>query len=156
MSSEDKEWLKNRLREKIEELSKEIDVLKMCLEILGEKTETPPQKVEIITKKVEGRKLLTTISEGDKNLANIYAEENKVIIVPNKNIRIDTNSREFKEFFIKKVLLGLKREKPAITYEIKDERGVLNEIVIKNIMEEKDIKRIEGAVKWTFSRFIKG
>jgi hypothetical protein len=167
LSEEDKERekLKSLLKERIDQLSKEVEVLKMCLEILSEKPAEAQQKVSetkvevkvekpIQKAKTPERKLLASISEGGENIANIYVEEDKIIVVPGKNVRVDVNSRDFKDFFIKKVLFGLKREKPSISYEVKDVNGTLKEVIIKNITEERDVKRIEGAVKWTFSRFI--
>lgn len=165
MSEEDKERLKSLLKERIDQLSREVEVLKMCLEILGEKTTTTQQKmsetalemkVEKPVQKVKPteRKLLMSISEGGENIANIYVEEDKIVVVPGKNVKVDVNSRDFKDFFVKKVLFGLKKEKPSISYEVKDVNGTLKEVIIKNVTEERDIKRIEGAVKWTFSRFL--
>ncbi|MCR6623761.1 MAG: hypothetical protein NDF58_04290 [archaeon YNP-LCB-024-027] len=167
MSEEDKERekLKSLLKERIDQLSKEVEVLKMCLEILGEKStvaqqKTSETKVEVKVEKpvqkakTPERKLLTSISEGGESIANIYVEEDKIIVVPGKNVKVDVNSRDFKDFFVKKVLFGLKKEKPSISYEVKDVNGTLKEVIIKNITEERDVKRIEGAVKWTFSRFI--
>ncbi|MCR6668520.1 MAG: hypothetical protein NDF51_00775 [archaeon YNP-WB-040] len=167
MSEEDKERekLKSLLKERIDQLSKELEVLKTCLEILGEKPtaaqqKTSETKVEVKVEKpvqkakTPERKLLTSISEGGENIANIYVEEDKIIVVPGKNVKVDVNSRDFKDFFVKKVLFGLKKEKPSISYEVKDVNGTLKEVIIKNVTEERDVKRIEGAVKWTFSRFI--
>ncbi|MCR6691491.1 MAG: hypothetical protein MRT15_03800 [archaeon YNP-LCB-003-016] len=167
MSEEDKERekLKSLLKEKIDQLSKEVEILKMCLEILSEKPTAAQQKlsetkVEVKVEKpvqkakTPERKLLTSISEGGENIANIYVEEDKIIVVPGKNVKVDVNSRDFKDFFVKKVLFGLKKEKPSISYEVKDVNGTLKEVIIKNVTEERDVKRIEGAVKWTFSRFI--
>jgi hypothetical protein len=167
LSEEDKERekLKSLLKERIDQLSKEVEVLKMCLEILGEKStvaqqKTSETKVEVKVEKpvqkakTPERKLLTSISEGGESIANIYVEEDKIIVVPGKNVKVDVNSRDFKDFFVKKVLFGLKKEKPSISYEVKDVNGTLKEVIIKNITEERDVKRIEGAVKWTFSRFI--
>lgn len=166
MSVEDKEKLKSLIKERIDQLSREIEVLKLCLEIMGEKTVTTqkeivktemekekvaqPQKAETVE-----RKLLSSINEGGENIANIYVEKEKLIIVPGKNVKVDVNSKDFKNFFIKKVLLGLKKEKAAITYEVKDSNGILQEVIVRNVAEERDIRRIEGAVKWTFSRFLK-
>jgi hypothetical protein len=167
LSEEDKERekLKSLLKERIDQLSKELEVLKTCLEILGEKPTAAQQKpsetkVEVKVEKpvqkakTPERKLLTSISEGGENIANIYVEEDKIIVVPGKNVKVDVNSRDFKDFFVKKVLFGLKKEKPSISYEVKDVNGTLKEVIIKNVTEERDVKRIEGAVKWTFSRFI--
>lgn len=167
MSEEDKERekLKSLLKERIDQLSKEVEILKMCLEILSEKPtaaqqKTSETKVEVKVEKpvqkakTPERKLLTSISEGGENIANIYVEEDKIIVVPGKNVKVDVNSRDFKDFFVKKVLFGLKKEKPSISYEVKDVNGTLKEVIIKNVTEERDVKRIEGAVKWTFSRFI--
>lgn len=166
MSVEDREKLKNLIKERIDQLSREIEVLKLCLEIMGEKTVTTqkeivktemekekmvqPQKTETVE-----RKLLSSINEGGENIANIYVEKEKLIIIPGKNVKVDVNSKDFKNFFIKKVLLGLKKEKAAITYEVKDSNGILQEVIVRNVAEERDIRRIEGAVKWTFSRFLK-
>jgi len=166
LSVEDREKLKSLIKERIDQLSREIEVLKLCLEIMGEKTVTTqkeivktemekekmvqPQKAETVE-----RKLLLSINEGGENIANIYVEKEKLIIVPGKNVKVDVNSKDFKNFFIKKVLLGLKKEKAAITYEVKDSNGILQEVIVRNVAEERDIRRIEGAVKWTFSRFLK-
>jgi len=166
LSVEDREKLKNLIKERIDQLSREIEVLKLCLEIMGEKTVTTqkeivktemekekmvqPQKTETVE-----RKLLSSINEGGENIANIYVEKEKLIIIPGKNVKVDVNSKDFKNFFIKKVLLGLKKEKAAITYEVKDSNGILQEVIVRNVAEERDIRRIEGAVKWTFSRFLK-
>lgn len=159
MSSENVERIKILLKEKINQLTKEIEILKMCLELISEKS-ISEEKIEekpTVHKKIEiaERKLLSSISEDKENIANIYAEGDKIIIVPGKNVEVNVNAKDFKDFFMKKVLLGLKKEKPSITYEIKDVNSILKEIVIKNIIEERDLKRIEGAVKWTFSRFLK-
>jgi len=167
LSEEDREKLKALIKEKIDQLNKEIEVLKMCLEIISEKSVATQKKAMETTieakipspqpQKIETteRKLLSSINEGKENIANIYVEKEKIIIVPGRNVEVDINSRDFKDFFIKKVLLGLKKEKAAVTYEVKDSNGILKEVIIRNVSEEKDIRRIEGAVKWTFSRFLK-
>ncbi|MCS7385032.1 MAG: hypothetical protein NDF53_04805 [archaeon GB-1867-097] len=145
----EREKLKEMIKEKINQLNREIEIYKLCLEILGGEVE------EREAAKVIGeRKIISEIYSNDgKPLAKIYGEADRIIIVPERNVNVNVNSREFKQFFIRKVLYGIKRENPLVRYEIKDRGGILTEIILRNITSQKEIKRLQGAVKWTFKQF---
>jgi len=151
------EDLKRTIKEKINQLTKELEILKLCLAILNKEPieKREKEKKPTIKKKTTKRSLIAQISDNEgNNLAKIYGEEDRVIITPENKVKVDINSREFRQFFIRKVLLGIKKERPLITYEVKDRDGILTEIVLKNITSEREIKRLQGAIKWTFKQFI--
>jgi len=144
------EDLRKRILERIEELNDELKAWQTCLQLVDEllKREKAPLKVE---------KIIAEIRDNTGNLlAKIYGSRDEMRIIPEKEVQVDVNSKEFKQFFIKKVLENIRKENPKVQYEIKERRGILLEVSLRNISSERELRRIQGAVKWTFKKFLTG
>jgi len=143
------ERIRKLIEEKINELNRELEAWKLCLKLLE-------KSVKVEEKPEEKAKLLVEIKDDLGNpLAKIYSDNQNLIILPEENVSINTASREFKQFFVRKVLDGIKKENPLADYEIDEENGVLRKVIVKNVSGTREIRRIQGAVKWTFKKFIK-
>jgi len=143
------ERIKKLIEEKIDELNKELEVWKLCLKLIEGTVRLRERPVE------EARLLVEVKDELGNSLAKIYKDNNNLVIVPDRNVTINTSSREFSQFFIRKVLDGIKRENPSADYEVLEKNRILQKIIVKNISEAREVKRIQGAVRWTFKKFMK-
>lgn len=143
------EGLRKKIIERIEELNEELKAWKGCLQMIDGLL----RGKEKVTLKVE--KLIAEIKDNSGILlAKIYGNKSEMRIIPEKRIRVDVNSKEFKQFFIKKVLENIRKENPRVQYNVKEKRGILLEVSLKNISSERELRRIQGAVKWTFKKFL--
>ncbi|HID15854.1 MAG TPA: hypothetical protein EYP16_03505 [Candidatus Atribacteria bacterium] len=143
------EDLRKRIIERIEALNEELKAWQTCLKLIDKllkRVEEKPPKIEKIIAEIR--------DDSGVILAKIYGDKNEVKIIPERRVQVDVNSKEFKQFFIRKVLENIRRENPKVQYKIKENRGILLEVSLKNISRERELRRIQGAVKWTFKKFL--
>lgn len=145
------EELRRRITERIRELNKELEAWQTCLQLINEMLRRE-EKASLGMKRV-----IAEIRDNSGTLlAKMYEDRNEIKIIPEKEVRVNVNSKEFKQFFIGKVLENIRKENPRVEYNVKEHEGILMEISLKNISSERELRRIQGAVKWTFKKFLTG
>ncbi len=158
--------LKRFIENRINEIEKEIALWKALLEIIErriqgevvksfEKHERVPEREYYEALRGKSEKLVSEIfDERGILLAKIYERNGEIVVRPSSKVKVRIESKEFKQFFIRKVLGGIKRENPNFKYKIFDRSGILIEIILKNIANDREKRRIQGAIKWTFKKFL--
>lgn len=152
--------IKKYLEQKIIELNREIDMIKMILSIINEQLVAKSFKQIEIPKEAE--ELREIRSRKGELLGTIQITPNIIRITPSPEIELSQENRPFKSFFIKKVLDGMvKKDKKLIdsgqlqpgmeiSYDILQEEGkYIKEIIIKNYGSENRLKEIINAIRWT-------
>lgn len=156
--------IKKYLEQKIIELNKEIDMIKMILSIVNEQLVAKSFKqIEIPKAQApkEAEELREIRSRKGDLLGTIQIASNIIRITPSPEIELSQETRPFKSFFIKKVLDGMvKKDKKSIdsgqlqpgmeiSYDILQDGKYIKEIIIKNYGSENRLKEIINAIRWT-------
>ncbi|MEM2083608.1 MAG: hypothetical protein QXP60_07995 [Nitrososphaerota archaeon] len=155
--------IKKYLEEKLIELNKEIDMIKIILGIVNEQLVAKSFKqIEIPKTQLpkEAEELREIRSRKGELLGTIQITSNMIRITPSPEIELSQENRPFKSFFIKKVLDGMiQKDKKLIdsgqlqpgmeiSYDILQEGEYIREIIIKNYSSETRLKEIINAIRW--------
>ncbi len=98
-------------------------------------------------------------------LAELLINRNKIVVLMAPGVNLHRTTRPFESFFIRDVLEAM-REKDyerysrgeiqpnqILDYRIQsDENGVLQKIEILNVSDERRVREIKSAIKWTLRR----
>ncbi len=98
-------------------------------------------------------------------LAELLIDKNKIVVLMAPGVNLHKTTRPFESFFIRDVLEAM-REKDyerysrgeiqpdqILDYRIQsDENGVLQKIEVLNVSDEKRVREIKSAIKWTLRR----
>ena len=157
---------KAKLEDRIKKAEEELENLKAIREaldtILIEKgfkraklvAPPPPEKKEnvIPVKTVEG-----------KHLADIYFKDGNLRVVPSEDVSFYLTTPPFRSFLIERVLekMRLKDQEASmrgdippekiLNYDIRSENGVLKEIVIENVTQER-FHELKSTIRWTLEK----
>jgi len=114
---------------------------------------SPESKVNVIPiKTIEG-----------KHLADIYLEDGSLRVVPSQAVTFHLDTPPFKSFLIERVLekmrlkdheASLRGEIPPenmLDYNVKSEDGILKEILIVNVTEER-LHELKSTIRWTLEK----
>ena len=155
--------IKKYLEQKIIELNKEIDMIKIILSIVNEQLVTKSFKqIEIPKAQIpkEAEELREIRSRKGELLGTIQITSDMIRITPSPEIELSQETRPFKSFFIKKVLDGMiQKDKKLIdsgqlqpgmeiSYDILQEGEYIKEIIIKNYGSESRLKEIINSIRW--------
>jgi uncharacterized membrane protein len=81
-------------------------------------------------------------------------------------LELNVNVPPFRRFLVEKVLKDVKRKDrevaergevkrdEAMDYEVKTKGDVLTKIFVKNVVDERRIRELKNAVRWTFERML--
>jgi hypothetical protein len=169
--------MKTYLEKRVSELNQESIVLSSFLEvvdnILAEKSfrkiEIPNEKPIAAVKppqiEEENRARETAIlAVGGTNLGEILFEHDRLTVTPVKSMRFDVNSPPWRSFLIAKVLEpmrakdaelskgGKPQQSEALAYQVTEDDGALKTLVVHNPGDEKRLRELENAIRWTFKR----
>ena len=110
--------------------------------------------------------ILASSKMGNKLLGKMYVGEGYLRIVPAPDLELNVNIPPFRQFLIEKVLEEMRKkdreavergevkEGKALDYEVKTKGDVLTEIFVKNVVDERRIRELKNAVRWTFERML--
>lgn len=162
------------LEEKIQKLEYELESLKVMRNVLDslliEKgfkrakiSTTPPiQPVEELSPEKQVNVLPIKTVEG-KHLADIYLEDGSLRVIPSQGVVFQLDTPPFKSFLIERVLekmrlkdyeASLRGEIPPenmLDYDVKSEDGILKEILIMNVTEER-LHELKSTICWTLEK----
>ena len=152
--------LRRRIRERISELRDELNMLESTLKVIDSLIKTGSITTADRVQPRESSISLTTPS--GEELAKLTYNDEEVIIEFSKPI---SEQPPLRRFFIEKVLNGLRgedeelvnngelEESMALNYDIeRNNEGLITRIVIRNYRDQRRLKRIIEAIKWTISK----
>lgn len=165
------------IQRRIEELEGELELLKLVLSVvdavlsqesftsaaeLPRETAPPPHPAEA---ELGARVSETVVSSRDgRELARLVVYERGLVIEP--LIELPVDSPPFRSFFVAKILDGYKRkdeelarageiaEDETFDYEVREEGGLVKEIVVRNYRERRRLDEIRSALRWTLNRVL--
>jgi len=117
---------------------------------------------EKVKSQTEAKQVVDIKAEDGAVLAKAYISNGEIVIEPQKDF--DVNYPAFKKFFVEKFLaakVNKDRERAILneitpdqilTYRIYDKNGTLKQILIRNYREERRLKEIHHAVKWSLQK----
>ncbi|MDI9619757.1 MAG: hypothetical protein QFX33_02945 [Candidatus Nezhaarchaeota archaeon] len=128
---------------------------------------TQPQPSTQPPRGLETEMLITASSRmGNRLLGKMYIGEGYVRVVPAQDLEFNINVPPFRQFLVEKVLEEMRRrdregvergemkEEDAIDYDIRAKGDTLTEIFIKNVSDDRRIRELKNAVRWTFERML--
>lgn len=156
--------LRRRVMKRIDELRSELSMLESMLKVLDSLI-----KAQSITTadKVQPRvNSVSLTAPNGEELAKLTYDDNGVVIEFSKPI---SEQPPLSKFFVERVLNGFRDEDErlvndgeldesmAFNYSIeKNSEGLVTRIVIKNYRDQRRLRRIIDAMKWTVSRLSEG
>lgn len=152
--------IKKFLEERIQELKKEKEMLELILSLLESGVISPKRTVKIEPR--PGEKIVPLRGSDGTLLAEMYIGKSEIRIIPFVELSVDIPP--FRQFFIARVLEGIKRKdidkiergeidaSKAFDYEIIVDRGIIKEIRLKNIFDERRRMDIKSSAKWTLEK----
>jgi len=152
--------LRRRIRERISELRDELNMLESTLKVIDSLIKAGSITTADRVQPREGSISLTT--PNGEELAKLTYNDEEVMIEFSKPI---SEQPPLRRFFIEKVLNGLRgedeelvnngelEESMALNYDIeRNSEGLITRIVIRNYRDQRRLKRIIEAIKWTISK----
>jgi hypothetical protein len=138
-----------------------------ALEVAKEVAPQAPPPPAPQTRGLETETLILASSRmGNKLLGKMYIGEGYLRIIPAQDLELNVNVPPFRQFLVEKVLEEMRRkdreaaergevrESEVLDYEVKTKGDVLTEIFVKNVVDEKRIRELKNAVRWTFERML--
>jgi len=164
--------IKTKLERRLEELEEEISLIRELLEvidsILGSISFKPASelvKPEVVEKKRAPIKEVKVVSRRNKEtIGKVIIYEDLLELVP--TVKVRTSTPPFESFFIKRLLDKMKEEdlkkvregvlnpEAVLEYEIIEEEGFLTKVLVRNCRDERRIRDIRGAFRWTLERML--
>jgi len=173
--------LKKYLEDRLSALTAEVENLKLLIKLVDEALARasfkPASALEVVQqvpptpapqpRGLETETLILASSRmGNKLLGKMYIGEGYLRIVPAQDLELNVNIPPFRQFLVEKVLEEMRRkdreaaereeikESEVLDYEVKTRGDILTEIFVKNIADERRIRELKNAVRWTFERML--
>ncbi|MBS7615461.1 hypothetical protein KEJ18_07030 [Candidatus Bathyarchaeota archaeon] len=171
--------LRELLEQRVKTMELELQGLRVLLDYINEllieksfkKAEEiakPPQVTELkppVTPTKEEARIIPLKTDSGVLMANFYAEGSQIRIVPEPNMKFNVNTPPFNAFLIEKILGKMQeRDKElvsqgrlvpekALSYEIKKDNDVLQEIIIRNLTTQRE-REVRSAARWTLEKML--
>jgi len=164
--AEIKSYLENRLKSIEEELELLRTLLRMVDEALARESFTSAsalmerERAEVVGERASME--FDVRSRTGEKIAHVEVYSNRLVVRP--EVTLHVNTPPFKAFLINKILEGFKKkderrvhegeltEDQVIRYEVKEEGGVLKELVIYNYGDRQRLFELRGVIRWTLNR----
>jgi hypothetical protein len=144
------------VREKLEDIKKELEEKVVKLEYELKKARILIGLIEKTLNEYNVESENVLVSKDGKILCKVYVSADAVRVVPLVHISADVSVfkyflvRIFKRLRERDVLSG---KKNAFTYEIiTDHANAVREIIMRNFSDEKILKELFNAIRWTLER----
>ena len=161
-----KTYIENRIKELEIELANSRHILEIIDEELAEKSFKRlemPKTIPAI--KVKEPKTITTLKASSGTpLVSMATDKSSISITPAEGMVFNINTPPFQAFLIKKILepmQTLDREavssgeiepEEAFSYNLALRDEDLKELIVKNYGDEKRLKELQTAIRWTFEK----
>lgn len=174
--------LKKYLEDKLAALSAEVDSIKALIKLVDEalaKLSFKPSSALEVAREVvqqvspptprglETETLITASQRmGGRLLGKMYMGEGYIRVVPAQDVELNINVPPFRQFLVERVLEEMRKrdreaaergelkESQCLDYEIKTKGDILSEIFVKNISDERRVRELKNAIRWTFERML--
>jgi hypothetical protein len=169
--------LRETLEEQVKSMESELQGLRALLDFINEllieksfkKAEEiakPPPISEVKPQAVPLKKHVRTIplkTDAGELLANFYAEDDQIRIVPEPNMKFNVNTPPFTAFLIEKIIgKMMERDRELVTqgtlvpdkalsFEIKKDKDILQELIIRNLAPQRE-RELRSATRWTLEK----
>ena len=170
--------LKSFLEKKIKQNEEELASLQSYLEVVDtmlaersfRKVEIPTSQIERIrTASVPSVSVATSsaipvMTNDGVRIASMHVEQGRLSVIPEPNLRLDSNSPPLRSFLVGKVLDSMQaKDKEAavsgaiqpeaiLSYSVEQDGGMLKSITIENYGDERRLLELKNAIRWTFRR----
>jgi len=145
-----------KLQEKINELQSYVDALDIVLKKNSFTTAADLVGMSEPDLKTSTIRTIDIKTPAFGSLAKVQVYPDKLIILPEKGVRLNTNLGPFTKFLVKKIFENKKvstDHKKQFNYTIdKDADGILEKIIISNYGSNEDLNKLIGAIRWTFEK----
>lgn len=160
--------LKKYLEERISSLQKEIDALKALAKIVDEalSKDSFKQAAELLEQRRAEEGSMPIVGRGGVVLGRVLIGPDFVRIEPSPDLPFDVNTPPFRAFFIDKVLEGMRAKdreyaergllspEQVMDYQVQTDGDRLKCIMIRNVVDERRVREIRNAIRWTFERML--
>ena len=168
--------VKSYLERRIEELSGEIESLRLLVSIVDEqlaaksfktletvKKEEKPKVVEVAKKEEKPKELGAVRNLRGKSgnlLGMLTVTQDEIRLTVNPELRITSDMKPFSSFLIKKVLdamvkvdkedveAGKLEPGKELRYDIVYEGGEVREIIVRNYRDERRLREVISSIRW--------
>lgn len=105
-------------------------------------------------------------AKDDFVLGSVEVLTGSVVIVPSKEITLNSGTPPFRSFFLNRILDGMKakdaervaqgalKESDALSYRVEEDAGAIRRIVIENYREKERLQEIFNTSSWVFTRML--
>ncbi len=161
--------LKEQLAEKIEKHLEEIEKLEKNISVLNTiLKQTSFTKASDLTPNAEKKEATVPIiknSDGS-TIANVFVSDDKLSIVLDENITLDSETPPLKTFFIDRIIGEMKnkdkqevekgkiRKDDVIDCIINKNGSAIREIIIKNYRQKERVDELINTATWSLTRMI--
>ncbi|MFQ5940738.1 MAG: hypothetical protein ACE5KA_03450 [Nitrososphaerales archaeon] len=162
-----REWLVKRINDKEDEVER----LKMTLTVIDNALKRESFKPAVVLRQQSGKEVESLDVRQLKNkdnlvLGNAYMAAHSVTIVPISDKQLNVNTPPFQSFFIRRILEGMKSKdmesvesgglasNEIIDYNVEDENGMIQKIVINNYRDKERLNEIINTAAWVFARML--
>lgn len=173
--------LKKYLEERLSALTTEVEHLKLLMKLVDEALAKfsfkPASTLEVTKETVQPQPaqprgletetlILASSRMGNRLLGKMYIGEGYLRIVPVQDLEFNINIPPFRQFLIEKVLEEMRKkdreaaergeikESEVMDYEVRTKGDILVEIFVKNLTDERRVRELKNAVRWTFERML--
>ena len=161
--------LKEQLAEKIAKHLEEIEKLEKNISVLNTiLKQTSFTKASDLTLNTEKKKEVVPIIKNSDGLtiANVFVSDDKLSIILNKNISINSETPPLKTFFIDRIIGEMKnkdnqevergkiRKDDVIDCVISNNGSAIREIIIKNYRQKERVDEIINTATWSLTRMV--
>ena len=161
--------LKEQLTEKIEKHLEEIEKLEKTISvlttILKQTSFTKASDLTLSTEKKKNTDSVIKNSDGS-TIANVIVSDDKLSIVLDENISINSETPPLKTFFIDRIIGEMKnkdnqevekgkmRKNDVINCVITNNGSAIREIIIKNYRQKERVDEIINTATWSLTRML--
>jgi hypothetical protein len=145
------------MQEKLKEIKKELEEKIMKLEYELKKAKILIGLIEKALNEYNVESENVLVSKDGKILCKVYVGADVVRVVP--LVHISADAPVFKYFLVNRIFKRLRErdvlsgKKNAFTYEIiTDHANAVREIIMRNFSDEKILKELFNAIRWTLER----
>jgi predicted RNA-binding protein len=164
-AAELKLWLESRIAELQEETERLKETLFLVDSTLRASTFKPAIDLMGESREIAETRELKR-DKGGQVVATASVLSGSVTVEPKEGVTLKSSTPPFKSFLIGKILQGMKTKdeelassgkiskEQVIRFEVKEEGGMVRQIVIENYREKSRLNEILSTIAWTFSRML--
>jgi hypothetical protein len=124
----------------------------------------PPTAIKADPERTNERQLRRT--KDSMVLANALVDQDKVVIVPSKEVKLSQHTPPFQSFFVNRILRGYQtkdeeeskngklRPNQVLQYNVQETQGTISSVTISNYRDTARLNEILSTITWAFTRML--